>query len=279
MKNLLIFSFLILGFILRGQVESVGIGTSSPNPSSILELLSNDKGIMIPKISLNDLNLRDYSFMSTTPTISLLVYNTNEKVKGGKGLYYWDGSKWVFYFGSANINLLLGITKYKSKIYNNGVSTNTYNSESSSVSAFTNGNSLTSPWVEVQDGTPLNFVIDRPTNNVVITFTGMLQLNNTSVSDINLNYGLGIFIDNKLVASKSAALVSENLCYFKEFTITGFADNLSAGTHTITLAVMNRSSNNTISVNYGQKAPSCSTITSDEAKISAIVLINQPLDL
>lgn len=278
MKNLIAILFLISTSLFSfAQNGSVGIGTSAPDPSALLELLSGNKGIMLPKINLNDNDLSDYSFMSAKPSTSLLVYNINKNTPGGEGLYYWDGTKWIFYLNSSNINLVLGITKYKAKTYNTGISTSVYNTESGSVNSFINGSALATPWIEIKDATPLTYTIERPNNSSVITFTGMLQVNNTSSSDANLNYGLGIFVDNKLIASKSAAITADNFCAFQEFTITGLANNLSVGTHTVTLAVMNRSSNTTASVNYGQKAADCNTISNDEAKISAIVLINQPL--
>lgn len=52
---------------------------------------------------------------------------------------------------------------------------------------------------------------------------------------------------------------------------------LSVGNHTIQLAVMNRSGSTPTTMNYGQKAASCTTISNDEAAISAIVLLSQPL--
>jgi len=276
MKNILKFLFIIIGLNFYAQVGSVGIGTSSPHSSAILDLVSNNKGMIIPQFSLNQNNISDYSFLAVQPTKSLLIYNTNSGFPGGKGLYYWDGTKWIFYFNSANINLLLGITKYYSKNYT-GFSSNTYNSESGSVGSFVNGTALTAPWIQVSDPTPFTFLIDRVKNNTVITFTGMLQLNNTSAGTANLNFGLGIFVDNKLISSKSASLVADNTCAFQEFTMTGLVDDLTVGNHTITLAVMNRSANTTASVHYGQKASSCTSISNDEAKISAVVLINQPL--
>ena len=276
-KNYLVFLSLIIGINLYAQTASVGIGTSTPNESAILDLVSGNKGFMLPKVSLNPNNVADYSFMIAKPTESLLVYNTNAGFPGGKGLYYWDGTKWVFYFSSANINLLLGITKYYSKIYNNGVSTNNYPADAASVSSFVNGSLLASPWVEITDASAFNFVIDRPTNNTVVTFTGMLQLNNASSNNESVTYGLGIFVDDKLISSKSATMNVDNACAFQEFTITGLVNNLSVNTHHIKLAVMNRSSTTTATINYGKKATSCSNISNDEAKISAIVLINQPL--
>lgn len=273
------FTFLLylVGFCSYAQIGSVGIGTSLPNTSAVLDLVSNNKGIMIPQISLNQNNVSDYSFMATLPTESLLIYNTNAAFPGGRGLYYWDNSKWTFYFTTSNLNLLLGITKYYSKIYNNGVSTNDYPADATSVNSFVNGTTLAAPWVEITDSLPFNFVIDRSKNSAVITFTGMLQLNNSSSSSASVTYGLGIFVDNKLISSKSASMNVDNTCSFQEFTITGFVDNLIVGNHTIRLGVMNRSSTTSTTMYYGQKAASCSTISNDEAKVSAIVLINQPL--
>ncbi|MCD0477388.1 hypothetical protein LPB90_02895 [Chryseobacterium sp. LC2016-29] len=276
-KNYLIFLFLIVGINIYGQTGSVGIGTSNPEGSAILDLVSGNKGFMLPKVSLNSSNVSDYSFMISQPTVSLMVYNTNASFPGGKGLYYWDGAKWVFYFSSANINLLLGITKYYSKIYNTGVSTSNYPADATSVNSFVNGSMLASPWVEITDSSPFSFVIDRPVNSTVVTFTGMLQLNNATSSSESVTYGLGIFVDDQLISSKSATMNVDNTCAFREFTITGLVNNLSAGTHNLKLAVMNRSSTTTGSINYGQKGASCSNISNDEAKISAIVLVNQPL--
>lgn len=276
-KNYLIFLFFILGITNRAQTGSVGIGTATPDASAILDLVSGNKGFMLPKVSLDPNNVSSYSFLISTPTESLMVYNTNENFPGGKGLYYWDGTKWVFYFSSANINLLLGITKYYSKIYNTGVSTSNYPTDATSVNSFVNGSLLASPWVEITDATPFNFVIDRAINNTVVTFTGMLQLNNISSSSESVTYGLGIFVDDKLISSKSATMNVDNTCAFREFTITCLASNLSVNTHNIKLAVMNRSSTTTAAINYGQKGASCTNISNDEAKISAIVLVNQPL--
>lgn len=276
-KNYLIFLFLVVGINIYGQTGSVGIGTSNPDGSAILDLVSGNKGFMLPKVSLNSSNVSDYSFMISQPTVSLMVYNTNASFPGGKGLYYWDGAKWVFYFSSANINLLLGITKYYSKIYNTGVSTSNYPADATSVNSFVNGSMLASPWVEITDSSPFSFVIDRPVNSTVVTFTGMLQLNNATSSSESVTYGLGIFVDDQLISSKSATMNVDNTCAFREFTITGLVNNLSAGTHNLKLAVMNRSSTTNGTINYGQKGASCSNISNDEAKISAIVLVNQPL--
>lgn len=283
MKNFYItLLFFIIGNIIYGQSGSVGIGTNTPNESAILDLVSSNKGIMIPKVSLNPANASDYSFMAAQPTASLLVYNINAAFSGGKGIYFWDGTKWIFYFNAANMNLLLGITKYYSKIYPNQLFSFDYNSEASSVNSFINGTALTPPWLKIPEtnNTPFNIEIDRAKNNTVITLTGMVQLGNTGTGNENknVNYGLGIFVDNQLISSKAVSLSTDTVCGFQEFTITGFVDDLTVGTHTITFGAMNRSGNAGSTLLYfGRQSGGCSNLSNDEVRISSVVLVSQPL--
>src|ERR1017187_602012 len=75
--------------------QSVGIGTSQfvPDASSILEIRSTDKGVLIPRVSLNSTS---DILTIVSPIISLLVYNTNASMtNGGLGYWYWNGAKWV----------------------------------------------------------------------------------------------------------------------------------------------------------------------------------------
>jgi len=272
-KFFLRFLFILLGINHYAQTGSVGIGTEMPNSSAILDLVATDKGIMLPKVALNQNNISDASFIAVAPTASLLVYNTNAAFPGGKGLYYWDGSRWIFYFNSANLSLLLGITKYYSKIYPGGLYTSSYPGES----AYSNNSPLVLPWLKVPETNDFDIVIDRPVNNTVITFTGMVQVG-TESTGANVNYGLGIFVDNKLVTSKAVSLNGDTKCPFQEFTITGMLDDLPVGNHKVTFGVANRKGNVGSELTYyGRKADGCLNLTNDEAQISAIVLINQPL--
>lgn len=91
MKSLLYLSFLLLfAFHVNAQV---GIGTTSPNASSMLDITSTNSGLLIPRIKL--LNSTDV-FTILTPAPSLLVYN-----EGGVGFlnppgyYYWNGVVWL----------------------------------------------------------------------------------------------------------------------------------------------------------------------------------------
>ncbi|WP_454046166.1 hypothetical protein [Chryseobacterium sp. Marseille-Q8038] len=68
---------------------SVGLGTVSPNSSAILDISSGSKGILLPRLSLQ--NLTDGTTVSS-PANGLVVYNTNAAITGGSGLYYNNGT-------------------------------------------------------------------------------------------------------------------------------------------------------------------------------------------
>jgi len=85
--------FLLIDLDVNAQV---GINTNSPDPSSILDITSADKGLLIPRVSIADLST--IAPVTGGSTESLLVYNTN--VATTKGFYYWDGSNWVGLAGS-----------------------------------------------------------------------------------------------------------------------------------------------------------------------------------
>lgn len=71
--------------------SQVGIGTLTPSESSQLEITSNNKGVLIPRVNIDDLNTTA-PITSQVVEESLLVYNTN--TVSGKGFYYWAENKW-----------------------------------------------------------------------------------------------------------------------------------------------------------------------------------------
>ena len=81
MKNLLTFTLFLYSVISFSQV---GVGTTAPNQSAILDISSSDKGFLMPrmdKIKREQIN---------NPATGLLVYQTNDN----KGFYYFDGNNW-----------------------------------------------------------------------------------------------------------------------------------------------------------------------------------------
>ncbi len=80
-------------FFSNSLVAQVGIGTSDPDPSAILHIESTDKGVLLPKVDLE--NLTDKNTVHN-PTEGLLVYNKRDDNSRDlrKGFYIWDDEKW-----------------------------------------------------------------------------------------------------------------------------------------------------------------------------------------
>jgi hypothetical protein len=87
-KSLLILIFTVFSYSLFSQV---GIGTVSPSPGALLDIDSSEKGLLIPRVNIADINT--IAPVTGGATKGLLVYNNNATT--GEGFYYWDSSKWV----------------------------------------------------------------------------------------------------------------------------------------------------------------------------------------
>jgi hypothetical protein len=94
---LIVFFF---GTLLHAQV---GINTTNPNASSMLDISSVDKGILVPRVSLSNVNLTTLDGTNTAAT-GLLIWNTNAAVIGGNGVgfYFYNGSQWMPITASGN---------------------------------------------------------------------------------------------------------------------------------------------------------------------------------
>jgi trimeric autotransporter adhesin len=83
MKNIYIVLLSVLGFGAAAQ-DNVGIGTSKPDQSAVLDLSSSNKGLLVPR-----LNAAARAGIPT-PAKGLLVYQLDEAA----GFYFYNGSKW-----------------------------------------------------------------------------------------------------------------------------------------------------------------------------------------
>ncbi|MGN7811727.1 hypothetical protein [Flavobacterium sp. 22076] len=91
--NRKVLSILLLmggGYFANAQV---GIGTTSPNNSAQLEIVSADKGVLIPQVTLN--SSTDSSTITNGNVNSLLVFNTASVSDVFPGYYYWLTDKWM----------------------------------------------------------------------------------------------------------------------------------------------------------------------------------------
>lgn len=72
---------------------SISETVTPPDPSAMLDVQADNKGVLIPRVSLN--SIQDNTTVAN-PIESLLLYNTNANIISGcgKGFYYWTGSRW-----------------------------------------------------------------------------------------------------------------------------------------------------------------------------------------
>lgn len=116
MRNYLL--LLIFPLFLNAQV---GINTTTPDASAMLDISATNKGLLIPRVSIPNLNA---AAPVTAPVTSLLVYNTNTTT--GTGFHYWDGAKWTPFSGAADNDwIIVGNDMYNGNSGNVGVGTTT----------------------------------------------------------------------------------------------------------------------------------------------------------
>ncbi len=81
---------------------NVGIGTSTPDSSALLDVSSTNKGVLIPRVALTGTG--DITTILGAAT-SLQVYNTATAGVAPNnvtpGFYYWNGTKWVSLSGGS----------------------------------------------------------------------------------------------------------------------------------------------------------------------------------
>ncbi|WP_326982282.1 hypothetical protein VUJ46_19110 [Chryseobacterium sp. MYb264] len=104
LKNISTICFLAasLAYAQNTNGPGVGIGTSSPNASALLDLdVSNlpangKKGVLLPRVALQ--NRTDVTTIPN-PAVGLLVYNTTNSTSDSlimaNTFYYWTGTSWI----------------------------------------------------------------------------------------------------------------------------------------------------------------------------------------
>lgn len=90
MKTIILY-FCLTFFSLAIHAQ-VGIGTTSPDVSSMLDITSANSGLLIPRIGLT--SSTDVVTIPS-PATSVLVYNTGSAGLTPAGYYYWSGTAWV----------------------------------------------------------------------------------------------------------------------------------------------------------------------------------------
>lgn len=98
-RNLSITLLLVI-FSLAAQAQ-VSIGAISPDPSAQLDIVSPNKGILIPRMGQTARN----GINSGSPATGTLIYQTDNS----PGFYYYDGSNWLPFSSGAIIPYASGL--------------------------------------------------------------------------------------------------------------------------------------------------------------------------
>jgi hypothetical protein len=96
-KYFLLVSILLLLIANLSFAQGVAVNTdgSTADPSAMLDVKSNNQGILIPRVSS--------TASITSPVTGLLIFQTTAPI----GFYYYDGATWDYLQNSANANVTL----------------------------------------------------------------------------------------------------------------------------------------------------------------------------
>lgn len=186
---------------------SVGIGTISPNSSSVLDITSTNQGMLVPRMNRLQRNA------IASPAIGLLIYQTDNQ----PGFYFFNGAQWTALlqtnFANRNLSNLNATTAINTSLLPN--STLTYNLGSAALRwndiylnnlRFTDGSIQTSAFIPYVAGTGISIVGTGITNTspdqlVTLTGSGATSISGTypnftiSSTDNNTTYNAGSGID------------------------------------------------------------------------------------
>lgn len=217
--NKIILLFLVFYICINKTYSQIGIGTDSNDQSAVLEIFSNDEGVLFPRLDIPDLSLPN---PVNSPAIGLFAYNTN--TTSGEGYVYWDGATWrrlddkirdVTYLACSTNPL--SFTSFPISGGNN----ETYNFGDS-----------TTGWSLIP-GVSTTIEVTKPTNTISMNLEGGIQMNN-SINTASMSYSLGIFVDGALRAVRVFIMTSSGgTCSSDTYQVAGETSNLAIGEHLI----------------------------------------------
>lgn len=195
LKSLLILAIIVCakGSSFAQTTGSVGIGTTTPYANAILDITSNAKGVLLPRLSATDRT-------SLTPKLGLtanglMIYNTTTLK-----FNYWDGTKWndvgagatgpagtIWYAGQGVPN---NNTGKPNDFYLDGITGDVYEKD------------LTNVWVKFGTSNPVN--LKNPnTNKIEITVASVIISPGYSTQTFTFT---GAVVGNAALCSPSFAL-------------------------------------------------------------------------
>ncbi len=254
MKTRLATAFSLVSCFYFSQV-GIGNNVTTFDDSEVLKIVSSNRGVLFPNISIPDLS---QAAPVANPANSLIVYNTN--TASGKGFYYWKDNKWNPLLDTNNVYKYLGIVNSTSV-----VSTDSGVNDATGIGgvAYAIGElPSANQWQEIP-GLSKTVSIYSPVNSVSVTAGGIAQINSSASDDTYMSYSIALFIDGTLQGVRNFNISGNENCLLNNFNVAFNFSNLTIGNHTFkiyeTLRVNNVSSQ---SITFGAKHSSCSNINS-----------------
>lgn len=251
-KHILLALIVFYGFC-KAQV-GIGNNVTTFDDSEILKIASPTKGVLLPNVSIGDLN---NASPVTNPANTLIVYNTN--INTGKGFYYWFNNKWNPYLNTTNIYKYLRIIRSETLTSSSGVNDN---SPIGGVS-YNLGEAPSAHEWQLIPGLSKQISVYSPTNTISVTGSGVAQVNSSASDNTFMSYSIGLFVDNQLSAVRNFIISGNNDCLYNDFNVFFTVNNLTIGSNHLvelrqTLRVTEIASQ---SINFGSKHSSCSNLS------------------
>jgi hypothetical protein len=99
MKRMIFLMLILLIMSVASMNAQVLIGEGEePDPSAVLELRSDNGGLLLPQVKLNDTDDTDEL---KNPESGMLVCNLEGDLK--RGVYYWNGNQWTLFIDLGTI--------------------------------------------------------------------------------------------------------------------------------------------------------------------------------
>lgn len=136
MKNKFLLTLALCFSVLLSNAQ-VGVGTYDTDESAELEVDSQDRGVLLPRIALTSTTAQGP--ISATPAESLLIYNTTSNGTDLEpGFYFWRNGVWERITTDSEISSL----ETESTLIDNGDGTYTYTSEDNTVTTLDIANDI-----------------------------------------------------------------------------------------------------------------------------------------
>lgn len=236
----------------------------APDPSAILEIKDSKAGILFPQVPLSS-NLD--ALTVNTPLNGLMVYNTTTSRYN-----FWQNSSWNKNFEIPDGTEIIKITK---NYPGNSSNSTTLTNFPSSMPLFAL-NSTTTNWTSLNTSTTIT--VTKAVNTNYFIAEGMTQIDNTTTNQ-QYQYAIGIFVDGQLkIVRKYFADSKGYTCMWNKFSLSGVFDNLSVGSHLVSVYAYNLprpSGASYTGITYGGNTSNCTNINDDMARIYINAQITQ----